>query len=141
MIWKIYKKLAVFLNYISIGAFIFMITGMIFELKRKEFYSLYAFLLTGGIIILLYAYTFMICLWGLWMTTDINSPVYWFYGSSGPMLVQVWRILCLTYLINRVTKIYQNKKVKSKQEEKEETARPDDAVTISKDMDFESGEV
>ena len=140
-IWKIYKKLAVFLNYISIGAFIFMIISMIFELKRKEFYSLYAFLLTGGIIILLYAYTFMICLWGLWMTTDVNSPVYWFYGSSGPMLVQVWRILCLTYLINRVTKIYGNKKGKTKQDEKEEAIKPDETVTISKELDCESGEL
>ena len=139
VIWKIYKRLAVFLNYISIGAFIFMIVSMIFELKRKEFYSFYTFLLTGGIILLLYAYTFMICLWGLWMTTDVNSPVYWFYGSSGPMLVQLWRILCLTYLVNRITMIYRNNKRASERIVDEETEKNDE-VALLKNLKCESGE-
>lgn len=110
-IWKVYKRVANFLNYLVIGIFIFMIISMIFELRQKRFYSLYAFMLTGGVFLLLVAYTFMICLWGLWMTTDPNSSVYWFYGSPGPMLAQVLRILCLVYLGNRLVQIFGKEKL------------------------------
>ncbi len=104
-IWKLYKKVVVFLNYLSLGAIIFMFISMIFEIRRKEYYSFYAFLLTMGMVLVLIFYTMVICLWGAWMTKDAESSMYWFYGSPGPMLAQVCRILCLTYLYNRIVSI------------------------------------
>ncbi len=99
---KVYKRLAVFLNYICLGIMIFMVASMICELKNKSFYSFYAFIITAGLLLVIFAFTFMISLWGLALTTDASNGMYWFYGSSGPMMFQVWRILCLCYVINRI---------------------------------------
>ena len=111
-IWRIYKQVATFLNYIVVGIVIFMIVSMVYELRQKKFYSFNAFLLIGGIIILLILYTFMICLWALWMTTDPHNVIYWFYGSPGPMLAFVIRILSLAYFGNRIVQIRNSKKNK-----------------------------
>ncbi len=108
-IHKIYKHLAAFLNYMCLGIMIFMIISMIYELKNKIFYSFYAFVLTGGILLVTFAFTFMLSLWGLALTTDASNGMYWFYGSSGPMLFQVWRILCVCYVINRIGMIIKKK--------------------------------
>ncbi|MBQ9609552.1 MAG: hypothetical protein IJV15_08940 [Lachnospiraceae bacterium] len=111
-VWNLYKIISTFLNYISISILIFMFIRMIFELRKKQFDSFYAFLLTAGILLLLIVYTFMICLWGLWMTLDPGNPIYWFYGSPGPMLAQVFRILCIVYMYNYISSRIRNKKEK-----------------------------
>ena len=106
---KVYKRLAVFLNYICLGIMIFMVASMICELKNKSFYSFYAFIITAGLLLVIFAFTFMISLWGLALTTDASNVMYWFYGSSGPMMFQVWRILCLCYVINRIGMILEKR--------------------------------
>ena len=106
---KVYKRLAVFLNYICLGIMIFMVASMICELKNKSFYSFYAFIITAGLLLVIFAFTFMISLWGLALTTDPSNAMYWFYGSSGPMMFQVWRILCLCYVINRIGMILEKR--------------------------------
>ena len=104
-----------FLNYISISIMIFMLIRMIFELRRKQFDTFYAFILIFGILLLLIVYTFMICLWGLWMTLEPVNPIYWFYGSPGPMLAQIIRVLCVVYMYN-----YISTRIKLKKEVREE---------------------
>ncbi|MBR1815322.1 MAG: hypothetical protein IJ763_01335 [Lachnospiraceae bacterium] len=114
-LWELYKIVVKFLNYISISIMIFMLIRMIFELRRKQFDTFYAFILIFGILLLLIVYTFMICLWGLWMTLEPVNPIYWFYGSPGPMLAQIIRVLCVVYMYN-----YISTRIKLKKEVREE---------------------
>ncbi len=116
-LWRIYQRFAAILNYVSIATVLLMVGFMIYELRRKEFYSLYAFMITVGIFLVLVAYTYMICLWGLWMTTDPTSSVYWFYGSPGPMLAQLFRILCVVYLGNMIVRIYRKRRIVKEKED------------------------
>lgn len=98
LLWKVYKLLARVANVILIISLVLLIGNTIYEVHHKLYDSLNVLIVVGGLILVVLAYTLMLCLWITWITTSPDTEPFWFYGSPGPMMLQVIRILSIIYI-------------------------------------------
>ena len=114
--------------------FAFMIVNTIRGFIKKEYHSWYAFMLTAGVLVVSIVYTAMITIWGLWMKPTPDHSLFLFYGSCGPMLLQVFRILFLIYLGREIVEFVKNRKNRTADKESDTESDTESAAEDSKNV-------